>query len=105
MGDYRWKQPDLGYQKLLESTVTGEDVSDAEKGEGQIEGDMAGEVKKSLDRPLSRETDADRRGDTRSLDRKLSRTVYLVVKRKRDTHAWKFPQSDLVGEENLKEVG
>lgn len=88
---------DFGYQELMETTVTGEESSES------LEGDVTGEIKKSA-RPMPRITEADIKNDTRSLDRKLSRTLYLLVKKQRKGHAWKFPQADIIGNENLKSV-
>ena len=64
---------------------------------GQV--DMAG---------LRRTTEADQKGDVRSLERALSRTLYLVVKRKRTDGRngtfWSFPSGGLRDKEGLKEV-
>ncbi|KAF8423647.1 putative 54S ribosomal protein L17, mitochondrial [Tirmania nivea] len=98
VGDYRWKKEDFGYQEFMETTVSGDEVSET------LEGDVAGEVKKSVNRPMPRTTEADLKNDTKSLDRKLSRTLYLLVKKPQKGHAWKFPQADLIGQENLKEA-
>ena len=98
VGDYRWKQDDFGYQRLMETTLSGDDSYDS------LEGDVAGEVKRSMDRPMPRTTEADLKNDTKSLNRRLSRTLYLVVKKSRDQFPWKFPQADLQGIENLREV-
>ena len=94
VGDYRWKQPDFGYQKLLETTVSGDGVSES------VEGDV---LTKTVYKPSPRITEADRKNDTKSLDRKLPRTLYLLVKQKEQS-PWKFPEADIVEEENLKEV-
>lgn len=98
VGDYRWKKDDFGYQELMETTVSGEEITE------NLEGDIAGEVKKSVNKPMPRITEADLKNDTKSLDRKLSRTLYLLVQKERKTNAWTFPEADLTGEENLKEV-
>ena len=103
VGDYRWKQDDFGYQTLLETTVSGDGVSES------VQGDV---ITKTVYKPMSRTTEADRSNDTKSLNRKLSRTLYLLVKQQQqpkqqqreEQHQWKFPQADIVGEENLKEV-
>ncbi|KAF8477430.1 39S mitochondrial ribosomal protein L46-domain-containing protein [Kalaharituber pfeilii] len=104
VGDYRWKQEDFGYQRLLETTVTGDEAAESENAQVGLEGDMSREIKNSMERPLSRITEADLKNDTKSLDRKQSRTLYLLVRRNRESNAWKFPQVDLVGRENLKEA-
>lgn len=106
VGDYRWKEHDLGYKRLVETTVTGEDATEA-KGGTSLEGEVAEEVKRSLEKPLPRETEADRKNDKRSLNRKLSRTLYLLVNKRGEsnsTYKWKFPQSDVIKPENLREV-
>ncbi|CAO3669952.1 unnamed protein product [Umbelopsis ramanniana] len=40
----------------------------------------------------SRLSEADKKNDIKSLDRALQRTLYLIVKKPRDQHAWQFPQ-------------
>lgn len=55
---------------------------------------------------MPRENEADRTGDVKSLDRKGARNLYLLVKsREKGTDVWRFPQTELVGEELLHEVG
>ncbi|KAG0225232.1 54S ribosomal protein L17 mitochondrial [Actinomortierella wolfii] len=51
-----------------------------------------------------RVTEADRKNDVRSLERALSRTLYLIVKKPRDQHAWQFPQGGVNVTENLQEA-
>jgi large subunit ribosomal protein L46 len=57
---------------------------------------------------LRRVTEADRTGDVRSLERALTRTLYLLVKRKRaegkEGAFWSFPNGTLEPKEGLKEV-
>jgi len=47
-------------------------------------------AKELLDYP--RITDADKRNDRKSLYRALENRLYLIVKKKRDSNAWSFPQ-------------
>lgn len=55
--------------------------------------------------PMARESEADRTGDVRSLDRQGERNLYLLVTSKADGQGvWRFPQTDLVGNELLHEV-
>ncbi|KAI5795716.1 putative 54S ribosomal protein L17, mitochondrial [Geopyxis carbonaria] len=86
VGDETHKEKDFGYQRLVETTVSGEDVEDE---------------KRVLDRPFPRETEADKTGDTARLDRKLQRTLYLLVQGKEA--GWTFPTALLQGRENLRE--
>ncbi|KAF9975151.1 54S ribosomal protein L17 mitochondrial [Actinomortierella ambigua] len=51
-----------------------------------------------------RVTEADRKNDVRSLERALARTLYLIVKKPRDQHAWQFPQGGVHVTENLQEA-
>ncbi len=57
---------------------------------------------------LTRRTEADERGDVRSLERALTRTLYLLVKRKKvqgkEGAFWSFPNGVVEGKEGLKEV-
>ncbi|CAG8437353.1 3441_t:CDS:2 [Ambispora gerdemannii] len=52
----------------------------------------------------SRITDADRRNDLKSLDRALQRTLYLIVRKPREMHAWQFPQGGVRANEYLHEA-
>lgn len=53
---------------------------------------------------LKRHTKADKARDEKALDRKLVRTLYLVVK-SQETGEWGFPEGEIVGRENLNQVG
>ena len=54
---------------------------------------------------MPRKSQADITKDLRSLNRKGDRNLYLVVKSKEDgKDVWKFPHTELVGEEALHEV-
>lgn len=56
-------------------------------------------------KPMPRETEADRKGDVKSLDRKGERNLYLLTKTEENgKEVWKFPQTELVGEELPHEV-
>ncbi|KAG0370669.1 39S mitochondrial ribosomal protein L46-domain-containing protein [Gamsiella multidivaricata] len=52
----------------------------------------------------ARVTEADRNNDIKSLERALQRTLYLIVKKPRDQHAWQFPQGGVRVCENLQEA-
>jgi large subunit ribosomal protein L46 len=93
MGDKTGEKETL-VKQLIEEEGRGKDFTGEE---GEV--DMAG---------LRRVTDADRKGDVRSLERALSRTLYLLVKRKRSGGKegifWSFPSGTLGAKEGLKEV-
>lgn len=76
-----------------------------EEGKGKT---FAGESGREDMAGLRRRTEADERGDVRSLERALSRTLYLLVKRKRmqgkEGEFWSFPSGTVEGKEGLKEV-
>ncbi|KAF3938218.1 hypothetical protein ABW19_dt0204062 [Dactylella cylindrospora] len=98
LGQKPYDDEDMDYDSLVKYTVSGEDISASD-----TEEEIA--AKKVMDKPSPRETQADIANDTRSLNRKLSRTLYLLVKREaRDRNIWKFPQTNLIDKENLKEV-
>lgn len=86
---------DLIVKQLVEEEGRGKDFV----GENLGRAEMAG---------LGRVTAADEIGDVRSLERKLSRTLYLLVKRKRvdgkEGAFWSFPSGVVGGKEGLKEV-
>ena len=43
-------------------------------------------------KPASRITEADKTNDRRSKERRLQDSLFLLVKRNREDHAWQFPQ-------------
>lgn len=49
--------------------------------------------------PASRVTEADKTNNRRSLDRRLQDSLYLVVKRNRNSNAWQFPQGRILDNE------
>ncbi|GAA5852871.1 hypothetical protein JCM9279_006209 [Rhodotorula babjevae] len=63
--------------------------------------EMAGEEVEGAPEVMSAETEADRSGDARSLERRADRTLYLLLKKKRDQHAWQFPQGAVSSTESL----
>ncbi|KPV72839.1 uncharacterized protein RHOBADRAFT_55515 [Rhodotorula graminis WP1] len=63
--------------------------------------EMAGEEVEGAPEVMGCETEADRKGDLRSLERRADRTLYLLLKKKRDQHAWQFPQGAVDGTESL----
>ena len=91
---------------LVESLVKDAQVRAVEGKDGKVAeakaGDGDGEGEK-VERPLETWTEADKARDVRRLDRKLARTLYLVVKR--ENGGWGFPAGELVGRENLHQVG
>lgn len=55
---------------------------------------------------LRRRTDADEKNDTKSLQRSLERTLYLLVRSRKEGERdqWTFPTGDLEGKEGLHHV-
>lgn len=111
VGDNKHRSEDNGYQYLVDTTVTGEEEAlriagarmEAAK-EAEAKGEPFEYPTEIIAKPFPRVSKADLENDTKSLDRKMSRTLYLLVKKKRDDHAWRFPQSSLVENENLRKV-
>lgn len=54
--------------------------------------------------PASRVTEADISGDRKTSDRKLQQSLFLMVKRNRDTHEWQFPQGKRSDTESLRQT-
>ncbi|KAL6060876.1 54S ribosomal protein L17 [Balamuthia mandrillaris] len=57
---------------------------------------------REVGRTWSRETEDDRRNNRKSLNRKLDRTLYLLVKKAREEHAWQFPQGGIEEGETMQ---
>lgn len=108
-GDSSHISEDNGYQYLVDTTVTGEEDTlrmAATRAEAAKEAEAKGEPfehpTEIIAKPFPRISQADLENDTKSLNRKMSRTLYLLVRKNRDEFAWRFPQSVLVGDENLR---
>lgn len=71
----------------------------------EVEGELAEleEEAKSF-QPASRTTQADEEDDRKSLNRKLAESLFLLVKKARNQHAWQMPQGQHEGQESLREV-
>ena len=80
-------------------------VKDAEIGvKGRdVQGDVQFGKKEDLERPMPRITEADKTGDLRSLNRRLEKTLYLLVKGRKERE-WSFPRSSLEKKESLHTV-
>lgn len=80
-------------------------VKDAEVEVKEMDFQGEGEVtkKEELERPMPRITETDKNKDLKSLNRKLERTLYLLVKGRKDRE-WTFPRSTLEKKESLHTV-
>lgn len=110
VGDNKHMIEDNGYQYLVDTTVTGEEETlstAAARIEAAKEAEAKGEAfeypTEIISKPFPR-VKASLENDTKSLDREMSRTLYLLVRKKNKRNSWRFPQSILVGNENLREV-
>ncbi|SGY20589.1 BQ5605_C016g08101 [Microbotryum silenes-dioicae] len=66
--------------------------------------ELAGEQVEGAAELVQRQTEADEKGDLKSLERKGDRTLYMLLKKDRNTHAWQFPQGGVEGDESLLEA-
>ncbi|KAF9391189.1 54S ribosomal protein L17 mitochondrial [Podila verticillata] len=103
VAERRWKQQ--------ESERSGNATSASSKGKeasSQLEEELSEEDRvAALESKIAfndRVTEADRKNDVRSLERALARTLYLIVKKPREQHAWQFPQGGVHVCENLQEA-
>ncbi|KAG0040925.1 54S ribosomal protein L17 mitochondrial [Podila clonocystis] len=103
VAERRWKQQ--------EAERSGNAISASSKGKetsSQLEEELSEEDRvAALESKIAfndRVTEADRKNDTRSLERALARTLYLIVKKPREQHAWQFPQGGVHVCENLQEA-
>lgn len=113
VAERRWKQQEAERQAAASgasSTSTGAKGSKSSKGAAAeaVQDEVTEEDRvAALEAKIQfndRITDADRKNDVRSLERALARTLYLIVKKPRDQHAWQFPQGGVRVCENLQEV-
>ncbi|CAB4391827.1 unnamed protein product [Rhizophagus irregularis] len=79
------------------------DKSDIVEGEEDINNDnkSLGDVEEEEIKIASRITQDDLNNNLKSLNRALHRTLYLIVKKPRDEHAWQFPQGGVNNRESL----
>ncbi|KAF9103892.1 54S ribosomal protein L17 mitochondrial [Mortierella sp. GBA35] len=117
VAERRWKQQEAERQAAAAASSSGAGASTGAKGSSKSSKAAAtagvpDEVSEE-DRVAALEakiqfndriTDADRKNDVRSLERALARTLYLIVKKPRDQHAWQFPQGGVRVCENLQEA-
>ncbi|KAG9068952.1 54S ribosomal protein L17 mitochondrial [Linnemannia hyalina] len=112
VAERRWKQQEAERQAAAasgaSSTSTGAKGSKSSKGAEAVQDEVTEEDRvAALEAKIQfndRITDADRKNDVRSLERALARTLYLIVKKPRDQHAWQFPQGGVRVCENLQEA-
>jgi large subunit ribosomal protein L46 len=113
VAERRWKQQEAERQAAASgasSTSTGAKGSKSSKGSAAeaVQDEVTEEDRvAALEAKIQfndRITDADRKNDVRSLERALARTLYLIVKKPREQHAWQFPQGGVRVCENLQEV-
>ncbi|GAA5838115.1 hypothetical protein JCM11251_004711 [Rhodosporidiobolus azoricus] len=76
-----------------------EDTGAAKSEEREFE--LAREEVEGSKEVMERENEADKKGDIKSLERRAERTLYLLLKKKRDQHAWQFPQGAVESSESL----
>jgi large subunit ribosomal protein L46 len=55
--------------------------------------------------PASRTTEADIQNDRKSTERCLDKSLYLIVKRNRETNSWQFPQGKWNEGETMRQTG
>lgn len=114
VAERRWKQQEaerLASQSTFgsssspsKSSTSGAAAAGSEAAEEEIsEEDRVAAMEAKIEF-VDRTTEADRKNDVRSLERALARTLYLIVKKPREQHAWQFPQGGVRVCENLQEV-
>lgn len=113
VAERQWKQQEAqqaatppSYSPSSPSTSTAKSKGGSATASGGSTGDdeILAEEQKAKIELNDRITDADRKNDVRSLERALQRTLYLIVKKPREEHAWQFPQGGVRVCENLQEV-
>ncbi|KAF9355123.1 54S ribosomal protein L17 mitochondrial [Mortierella sp. AD094] len=114
VAERRWKQQQEAEKNASSSTSSS--TSSSKSSSKSVEGSAAGAEGDELteeDRVAHLEakvefndriTEADRKNDVKSLERALQRTLYLIVKKPREQHAWQFPQGGVRAVENLQEA-
>ncbi|KAI8602663.1 39S mitochondrial ribosomal protein L46-domain-containing protein [Dissophora ornata] len=117
VAERNWKQQEAERSANSSSTSSKSSASKSSSASastaGSTEGEAAEEESTEEDRVAAMEakiefneriTEADRTNDVRSLERALQRTLYLIVKKPREQHAWQFPQGGVRVCENLQEA-
>ncbi|KAF8939779.1 54S ribosomal protein L17 mitochondrial [Dissophora ornata] len=117
VAERNWKQQEAERSANSSSTSSKSSASKSSSASastaGSTEGEAAKEESTEEDRVAAMEakiefneriTEADRTNDVRSLERALQRTLYLIVKKPREQHAWQFPQGGVRVCENLQEA-
>jgi len=89
------------FSKFNENDID-KDANDNEKGEDDDKN--FDDVEEEEIKIASRITQDDINKDMKSLNRALQRTLYLIVKKPRNEHAWQFPQGGVNVKESLDKV-
>ncbi|KAG0379287.1 54S ribosomal protein L17 mitochondrial [Mortierella sp. AD032] len=111
VAERRWKQQEAEKQAAASGVSTSAGAKGSKsssKGASEVPDEVTEEDRvAALQAKIQfndRITDADRTNDVRSLERALARTLYLIVKKPREQHAWQFPQGGVRVCENLQEA-
>lgn len=104
VAERRWRAQEAARNEAMQSPQSLEDAALEASTRGITPEEQAQMQENEIVR-MTRETEADRKGDRRSLDRALQRSLYLIVKKPREEHAWQFPQGGIEQGELLHEVG
>ncbi|KAI8579059.1 hypothetical protein K450DRAFT_243658 [Umbelopsis ramanniana AG] len=90
LAERRWKEDEAARMKAMADPKLSLSEAVKETQVKQEDADVTTQMNKF--ETGSRLSEADKKNDIKSLNRALQRTLYLIVKKPRDQHAWQFPQ-------------
>ncbi|RUS32360.1 39S mitochondrial ribosomal protein L46-domain-containing protein [Jimgerdemannia flammicorona] len=91
VAERRWKEEEAARNQAMRSPLSIQDAVREAAELAQTDEERVQQQETKIEY-ADRITEADRVGDMKSLDRALQRSLYLVVKKPREQHAWQFPQ-------------
>lgn len=108
--DFYFKKGSVAEKKWLEQEAerkqrlkTGKVANKAPES-SQEEDTASGQQTEEIFTLAPRRSKADETNDMKALDRAMQRTLYLIVKKPREQHAWQFPQGGLEKDEHLHQA-
>ncbi|RUS31697.1 39S mitochondrial ribosomal protein L46-domain-containing protein [Jimgerdemannia flammicorona] len=96
VAERRWKEEEAARNQAMRSPLSIQDAVREAAELAQTDEERVQQQETKIEY-AERITEADRVGDMKSLDRALQRSLYLVVKKPREQHAWQFPQGGECG--------
>lgn len=91
-------------ERKAKAKLDGESQEDYARRFGEWQAKVAAEAEEKKNMPRLKTTEDDRNNNRHSLNRKLQSSLFLLVKKDRQEHAWQFPQGGWEDGETIRKV-